>query len=116
MKLIVDAQLPRRLAKKLCDLGWDAVHTLDLPDQNRTSDAEICRLADADDRIVVTKDSDFVAAHIVSGTPKRVLLISTGNIDNASLERILLANLEHATSGLTEGGLVEISRSGIVFH
>jgi hypothetical protein len=31
MKFIVDAQLPRRLARQLADAGHDAVHCLELP-------------------------------------------------------------------------------------
>ncbi len=31
MKFIIDAQLPRRLAHFLQNLGYDAIHTLDLP-------------------------------------------------------------------------------------
>jgi predicted nuclease of predicted toxin-antitoxin system len=31
MKFIIDAQLPRRLARFLQGLGYDAIHTLDLP-------------------------------------------------------------------------------------
>ncbi len=37
MKFIVDAQLPRRLALELAAAGHDAVHTLDLAKDNRTS-------------------------------------------------------------------------------
>jgi len=41
MKFLVDAQLPRRLVKRFREAGFDAIHTLDLPMGNRTSDAEI---------------------------------------------------------------------------
>jgi predicted nuclease of predicted toxin-antitoxin system len=34
MRYLVDAQLPRRLALRLRDAGYDALHTLDLPDGN----------------------------------------------------------------------------------
>ncbi|HTV61099.1 MAG TPA: DUF5615 family PIN-like protein, partial [Verrucomicrobiae bacterium] len=38
MKFIVDAQLPRRLARALAEAGHDVTHTLDLPLQNLTPD------------------------------------------------------------------------------
>jgi predicted nuclease of predicted toxin-antitoxin system len=41
MKFLVDAQLPRRLVHQLREAGHDAIHTLDLPHKNRTTDAEI---------------------------------------------------------------------------
>ena len=39
MKFLVDAQLPRRLADYLRAAGHDAVHTLDLPNANRTTES-----------------------------------------------------------------------------
>lgn len=41
MKFLVDAQLPKRLAIFLNQAGYDAKHTLDLPDQNATPDSYI---------------------------------------------------------------------------
>ena len=60
MKFIVDAQLPRRLARELAAFGHDVVHTLDLPAANRTHDGDITALAIREKRIVITKDNDFV--------------------------------------------------------
>lgn len=48
MKFLVDAQLPHRLCQELRECGHDAAHTLDLPSGNRTSDAEIMLIADAE--------------------------------------------------------------------
>jgi predicted nuclease of predicted toxin-antitoxin system len=41
MNFLVDAQLPRRMAAWLAAVGCDAIHTLDLPDGNRTTDEQI---------------------------------------------------------------------------
>jgi predicted nuclease of predicted toxin-antitoxin system len=38
MKFIVDAQLPRRLVREIAALGGEAVHTLDLPLDNCTTE------------------------------------------------------------------------------
>ena len=38
MKFLIDAQLPRRLAHQLRAAGFETIHTLDLPQGNRTSD------------------------------------------------------------------------------
>ncbi|MEQ1744298.1 MAG: DUF5615 family PIN-like protein [Saprospiraceae bacterium] len=59
MKLLVDAQLPKKLARWLATQGFDALHTLDLPDKNRTSDDFINALSIREKRIVISKDSDF---------------------------------------------------------
>ena len=60
MKFPVDAQLPMQLARGLTQAGQDARHTHDLPGGNRRPDAELIAAAIREDRIVVTKDSDFV--------------------------------------------------------
>ena len=75
MKFIVDAQLPLKLAVALNSAGHDAVHTLNLPDKNRSSDTFITRLADSDARIVISKDADFVTSHMVNRSPLRLLQI-----------------------------------------
>jgi predicted nuclease of predicted toxin-antitoxin system len=65
MRFLVDAQLPRRLAHFLAAAGHDSLHTLDLPRKNRTPDAQISQVADDENRIVVSKDEEFVDAHLL---------------------------------------------------
>lgn len=60
MKFLVDAQLPRQLAYQLVALGHEAVHTLELPQGNCTTDQAICAWADEINAVVLTKDADFV--------------------------------------------------------
>ena len=71
MKFLIDAQLPKRLARRLCELGHDAVHTLDLPTKNRTSDQVIAQVSASENRIAVTKDRDFVDSFILRREPQR---------------------------------------------
>jgi predicted nuclease of predicted toxin-antitoxin system len=60
MNFLVDAHLPRRLARRLQEAGHDALHTLDLPRGNRTTDTEINAISLSERRVVITKDADFV--------------------------------------------------------
>ncbi|MCX6911433.1 MAG: DUF5615 family PIN-like protein [Verrucomicrobia bacterium] len=46
MKFVVDAQLPRRIARDLAAAGHEVLHSLDLPLGNRTPDDAIAELAD----------------------------------------------------------------------
>ena len=62
MKLLVDAQLPRWLAKQLAATGHDAIHVVALSGGSRTPDEIITAVAVKEARIVVTKDADFVAS------------------------------------------------------
>ena len=116
MKFLVDAQLPRRLSLRLCALGHDSVHTLDLPLGNRTPDSEINRLSVSGERVVITKDTDFVNSLIVEGVPYKLLLVSTGNITNSELEQLLLRNLETMVAGFAAHDFIEIDREAIRFH
>ena len=114
MKFLVDAQLPRRIARWLQAGGCDAVHTLDLPDANRTSDSQVIDSADAEQRAVVTKDSDFVDSFLQFGRPTKLLLISTGNIGNKDLEAILVPLLPDIVREFQSHAFLEIGRSGII--
>ena len=80
MKFLIDAQLPRRLSRLFREAGFDAMHTLDLPLGNRTSDKEINDLSMREQCVVVTKDADFVNSFHLRRQPFKLLLVSTGNI------------------------------------
>ncbi|NJP07588.1 MAG: DUF5615 family PIN-like protein [Chloroflexaceae bacterium] len=82
MNVLLDAHLPRRLVAIFRPAGHDAIHPLDLPDGNATSDAAILAVADREQRVVVTKDTDFLDALLLQGWPEKLLLITTGNIKN----------------------------------
>jgi predicted nuclease of predicted toxin-antitoxin system len=69
MNFLIDAQLPRRAVGWLTAAGCDAVHTLDLPDGNRTTGDQMLELADRESRVIVTKDADFVDSHLLRGRP-----------------------------------------------
>src|ERR1022692_1127564 len=56
--------------------GHDVLHTTDLPDGNRTADGRIAALADDEDRVVVTKDRDFRDGHLLSRSPRRLLVVA----------------------------------------
>ena len=114
MKFLVDAHLPRRLARWLAEHGCDAIHTLDLPDANRTSDPQITALADEEERVVVTKDADFVDSHILRGTPRRLLLISTGNISNRELQALLTPVIPDILRELETSDFLEFGRDGLL--
>jgi len=116
MKLLIDAQLPRRLVYRFREAGYDCLHTLDLPEQNRTSDESLLIIAERDDRIIVTKDADFVSSFMLYRQPNKLLLISTGNITNIELEQLLLANIHKIAEEFTSNSFIEITRSALVLH
>ena len=116
MKWLIDAQMPRRLATALAGLGHDAVHTLDLPRGNRTSDSDLCRIADSSGRILISKDRDFMDSFHVNGTPARLLWITIGNITNTDLLahiELMLPDIERAFS---EAKCVELTAFELIVH
>ncbi|MDD4911162.1 MAG: DUF5615 family PIN-like protein [Sideroxydans sp.] len=115
MKFLVDAQLPRRFANWLNEAGYDALHTLDLPRKNLTTDQEVIARATRDGRIVISKDADFVQTFLIEGEPS-LLLISTGNISNAELEELLRKNLAGIEAAFASSRFVEITRDALVVH
>jgi len=116
VKFVVDAQLPVKLAVALTAAGHDAVHTLNLPDKNRSSDLYITRLADSEGRVVISKDGDFVTSHIVHGSPLRLLQISTGNMSNSILLPPVLGNLDRIAVAFESVAYVELTTSTIIAH
>lgn len=114
MNFLIDAQLPRRAAWWIREQGHDVVHTLDLPEGNRTTDDAIIDIADAENRIVVTKDADFVNSFQLHGRPRKLLLVATGNIGNAQLEHLLLRNLAAIANAFESASFIEFTRAEVI--
>ena len=116
MKFLVDAQLPRTLAELLQASGHDACHTLDLTEKNRTSDEVLCQLALSEDRVLVTKDHDFVDSFFLRRLPPKLLLVTTGNIPNKDLLELFRAHLAVVANAISAHSFVEIDRTGLTIH
>lgn len=109
MKFLVDAQLPRRLARLLESLGHDALHTLDLSGKNRTPDETLRQFALNEERVLVTKEADFMDSFVLHDAPPKLLFVTTGNIPNEDLLTLFRANLPAIVRALTSHSCV---RSG----
>jgi predicted nuclease of predicted toxin-antitoxin system len=116
MKFIVDAQLPTKLAILLREYGYDTLHTRDLPLQNKTPDAYISSLSIQEQRIVITKDADFVESFILRQLPYKLPLVSTGNIKNSELELLFRENIECIVGLFEEHQYLELGRGQIIIH
>jgi predicted nuclease of predicted toxin-antitoxin system len=65
MRFVVDAQLPKSLSDLINSKGYDSIHTLDLPKANATQDHEILELCIRENRVVMTKDNDFLDSYLL---------------------------------------------------
>jgi predicted nuclease of predicted toxin-antitoxin system len=113
VKFLIDAQLPARLAQLLNRAGHNAIHTAELPDGNRSTDRQIAQLADTEDRVVVTKDRDFRDGHLLARSPRRLLVVATGNITNDGLLTLIETHLDAIIAALGEAEFVELSRGAL---
>lgn len=116
MKFLVDAQLPLRLARLLSRAGHDTLHTINLREGNRTPDRAVAQRADSDGRIVVTKDRDFRDSHLLSGVPRRLLVVTTGNTSNNALLDMFEAHLELIVEAFEDADSVEIGPQALIVH
>ena len=114
MNFLVDAQLPRRMTAWLTAAGHNARHTLDLPAGNRTTDEQINDVADQEQRVVVSKDADFVDTHLLRGRPPKLLLISTGNISNRDLEALVVPLIDDIVREFQTHSFLELGPAGII--
>lgn len=116
MKFIVDAQLPYRLKDWLIAQGFNAIHTRDLPEANKTEDLSIADIAKNEDRAVISKDSDFLKLYILTGKPQKLLMITTGNIVNKELLSLFEQNFETALKLFNSFNVVEMNNFLVMGH
>jgi predicted nuclease of predicted toxin-antitoxin system len=116
MNFLIDANLPRRLIRIFQERGHGAVHTLELPDGNGTTDPVLLDYAEQNNCVITTKDSDFSTSFWLQNRPQKLLLISTGNIRNAELETLLIGNFNQLISALNENRYVELTREHVIVH
>lgn len=84
MKFLIDNQLPKVLAEYLRALGHDSQHVLDVGLAD-ASDTSICRYAESEDRILISKDEDFL---YLSNQPRsriRLIWVRLGNCRTTAL-------------------------------
>ena len=92
MKFIIDAQLPRKLSSYIIELGYDSIHTLDLPNGNYTPDSEINKISIDQKRILISKDSDFYDSYVQKVEPYKLIYLTTGNISTKQLLELFKKN------------------------
>lgn len=78
MKFIIDAHLPPSLTVYF--EGHDVIHTSLLEDGNFTTDGTINDLSIAQQRIVITKDTDFYYSFTTKREPYKLVLVKLGNM------------------------------------
>lgn len=106
MKFLVDNAVSPALARGLAAQGYDAIHVRDLG-MAAAPDDEIFELAEQQDRIIISADTDFGAllAFRISAKPSFILFRQTDKRPTTQL-RTLLANLSQLENDLLNGCIV----------
>lgn len=89
---------------------------MDLPNRNKTKDSQIAKLANAEGRVVISKDVDFLESFMVKSEPKKLIIVKTGNILNRHLIKLFEENLEVLVQMISRSDLIEVSRTEIAEH
>jgi predicted nuclease of predicted toxin-antitoxin system len=116
MKFLIDAQLPKKMALHLDTLGYDVIHTFNLPNQNKSKDSELNEISIEQKRVIISKDRDFVESLLVSNKPYKLLYINTGNITNKELQSLVDKNLKVIVDALENSRFVELTSKHVTVH
>lgn len=114
MRFLLDQNLSPMLADLLTQQGHDAVHVRELG-MSRSSDADIMATAVAEDRIVISSDTDFgeLLAKTNAAAPSLLLFRRQGQRRVADLAILLEANLPTVIEDLDSGAIVVIDANRI---
>lgn len=103
MRWLLDQGLPRSAAQLLCGQDMDAVHAGDIG-MASAADAEIIEVAEREDRIIVTLDSDFHALLAISGASKpSVIRIREEGLKGPALCQMILQLWDQFSEVLLQG-------------
>jgi predicted nuclease of predicted toxin-antitoxin system len=113
VKLLIDENLPPRLAGLLNDAGHDAVHVRDLG-AAEASDPQVIDLALAEGRIIVSADTDFGPFLASAGAtePSVVLVREVVDRQPPELAALLASCTEQLETRLSAGAMVALTSTG----
>jgi predicted nuclease of predicted toxin-antitoxin system len=117
MNFLIDVHLPISLSKFLSSQkDCTSTHVNQVLQKWRTTDAEICKYADENSMVVVTKDQDFKNSHFINKTPKKVIRVTLGNIANNELIQLFDKYLPFILPQSEKAEIyIEISNEQLIF-
>ena len=110
MKFLLDAQLPPSLKQLFTDKGFDCIHTQDLQLCNNTSDKEINSISINEQRILITKDSDFFNSFIIRKEPYKLILVKLGNVSRKELIQVFHEKFDEIIEKLKKENMILLNK------
>lgn len=104
LKFFIDAHLPQALVSFFSE--HDVVHSTELPEGNLTSDKTINALSIAEQRIVITKDSDFYYSYLAVKEPYKLVLVKLGNMRLKDLKKYFEQNAPQIITLMQESSFI----------
>lgn len=89
MKLLFDANLSPKLARRLAELFPDSTHVFETGLARLTSDEAIWVYARDNGFVIVTADADFLSLAREQGMPPQVIWLENCNYRTAGVEELL---------------------------
>ena len=112
MRFLIDANLSPSVAVALTAAGHDATHVFD-HQLGEATDQVILAAALADDRVIISSDTDFGAllARHDRTKPSFILLRHVNELRPVQHTQLILANLDVVADDLDSGAVVTIDRA-----
>lgn len=113
MKFIIDANLPKVVARIFKNLGHEAIHVSELPEGTETKDEYILIVADVD-AIVVSKDKDFYYSFLMRGKPTQLVYVKFNNLLFSEIKSLFLTAAPKIIDLLGQHDLIEVHEDKII--
>ncbi|MGR3320067.1 MAG: DUF5615 family PIN-like protein [Candidatus Anammoxibacter sp.] len=114
MRFLIDNALSPLLSKSLCNAGYDALHVRDI--ELQTADDEvILKKAMAEDRIIISADTDFGTLLALWQQTKPLIILFRRRIERRPQQQLtlLLTNLARFQEALEKGSIIVIEEHRI---
>ncbi|HRH96118.1 MAG TPA: DUF5615 family PIN-like protein [Prosthecobacter sp.] len=84
-----------------------------MPDQNAARDGILNEVSMNEQRVVVTKDTDFYYSHLLHGRPWKLVLVRTGNLGLKATKQMFEIHLPAIEAALQTCTLVELDQQTV---
>ncbi len=109
VRFLIDTQLPKLLAKRLRETGYESDHVLEIA-LGQSPDNDIWQYAAAKGAVIVTKDEDFAEWVLAGRSGPAIVWLRIGNCTNAELLASLLPAWPQVIEALEAGDrLIEVN-------